>query len=159
MAGNLVTTAIITNGLSGGLAVKGLITTYFSLYVTEQPPPPPPVETGGGGGPYPPRGAWNQVSNIQQFYKPVEQSYLVPRDREVDFFKRNLVITFKVKIANTTIEKTFAVPERGRGITVKVFGIMEATKRKLNIAVSKIKRIATKMKVAVSNIRNRKDFP
>lgn len=84
--GTTATTAIITKGLTCGEGPlepckTGIITSFFSLYCSEDITPPP---SGGpaGGGPYP-KDAWNKFNpgDIKNFYQPVKQDYyVVPRD-------------------------------------------------------------------------------
>lgn len=156
MAGSLATTSIITKGLTGGSACSGLITARFSLYVHEEIviPPKPPVE-GGGGGPYP-GPAWNKVSNIHQFFKPVPdhlQPYVIPRDQEANYFRKNTVVTFRVKFGETVTEKTYVVPHKRRQAVVRIFKLIDATRSKVAVTIGAINQIATRMKAFVSNVR------
>lgn len=152
--GTPATTAIITGGLDCTPACIGLITTRFSLYCTEETPVPP--GNLGGGGPYPAdRGAWNQVQDIQDFYQPVkgEDPFIVPRDQEAEFFKKKVIVKIKMDLGPFKSDRTYAVPEKRQGAILNVFNMMNVTRDRIAIAVKNIKRVTSKAKVVVTNLR------
>lgn len=159
--GSLATTAIITKGLTGGHAPldpckTGIITSAFSLYCTYTPPEPTPPKTGGGG-PYPGH-AWNKFNpgQIQNFYKPVEQPYIIPRDREAEYFRRRKIVTMKIKLGDISIEKEYAVPEKRANMVISVLGLANKTVDNIKVAVSAVKRITTNAVVKIKNLRLKK---
>lgn len=155
MVGSIATTAVITNGLHCGPACKGIITTTFSLYCDVTAPPVVPPTPGGGGGPYP-RDAWNKISNVNDFYTPTkEQFYEVPRDKEADYFRKQLTVTLKVSLGDIKVEKTYSVPEKRKNATVKFFNILNATQSRMNAQISKLKTVINRAKVTIRNIRVR----
>lgn len=152
--GTPATTSIITGGLDCTPACIGLITSKFSLYCTEIPPIPPGELSGGG--PYPAdQGAWNQVQDIQDFYQPVpdQDPFIVPRDDEADFFRKKVIVTIKMDMGPFKANKTYAVPEKRHGTILTVFNLMNVTRDRVAVVVKNIKRVVTKAKVAISNLR------
>jgi len=147
--GNFTTTAIITKGLHCGPACQGIITTRFSLYCKEVVVTPPP---GGGGGPYP-GPAWNKIDNIQQFYQPYEQPYILPRDREAELLRKHTIVTLTIDIGNIHVEKTYRVADKRRGAVVKIFNLLDVTQSRLSASITGLKRIATRAKAFITNLK------
>lgn len=174
--GTLATTQIITGGFScqqcigsppGSPRVEGspstadckagIITTQFSLFCTVAPPPPPNTGLGGGGGHYP-RDAWNKFNpgEIQNFYKPVDDPYLVPRDREEQFLRKYKHVQIHFKMGNFEVEKDYQVPENRAKAIVKVLDVINATRDRIMVTASGLKRVTTRITVAVKNFRLRR---
>lgn len=153
--GTPATTAIITGGLDCSPACIGLITTHFSLYCTEEPP----RKLDSGGGPYPAdRGAWNQIQDIDNFYKPVpdQDPFIVPRDQEADYFRRKQQVVIKFKIADIEVEKIYMVPEQRKKGIVTVFNLINVTQQRMSAAVKNLKKITTRALVVIKNLRMKK---
>lgn len=154
MVGSFATTSIITKGLHKGPACTGVIMSRFSLYCNIAPPvviPSPPK--GGGGGQYP-GSAWNKITNIHDFFKPTkEQLYDVPRDQEADYFRKNLTITLKVKLGDTSVEKIYKVPEKRVSSTVRVFNMMNATQARMVATIRNMRRVVHRIKVNIRGLR------
>lgn len=161
--GTTATTAIITKGLTcgqGGTAAcrSGIITTHFSLYCTGIRPKEEGV---GGGGPYP-GDAWNKISagELDNFWKPVDNinqpPYIVPRDKESEYFRRYNHVVLRFKMGNFEVEKEYAVPESRAKTIVKVLNVANVTFEKIAVSVKSIKQLATKMVVTISKVRLRR---
>lgn len=157
--GTFATTAVITGGLTGvfpkdkNILRTGIITTPFSLYVDIPKPPKRQI----GGGPYP-GAAINKFNpgEIQNFYQPVpEQYYIIPRDKEAEYFRRNKILTLKVQIGDKLYEKEYAVPEERADIVVNVLSVVNTTVDKIKATATNIK---TKTTSAVLKVKNFKLF-
>lgn len=153
--GTPATTSIITGGLDCTPACIGMITSHFSLYCTEVPPDP---DADGGGGPYPANsGAWNQIQDIGDFYKPVpEQPFVVPLDQEADYFRRKKQVVLKFKIADIEVEKIYMIPESRKKGIVTVFNLIDVTRQRISATAGNVKRIASRAVVAIKNLRVKK---
>jgi hypothetical protein len=148
MAG-IVTTKIITGGLGVGFkACEGLITTYFSLYCVPVAPPVPP--TGGGGGPYP-GPAWNKVDNIQNFYQPVKDIY----DPDA-MYKTKKQVIIKVDFGTFHMEKIYLVPIQRADTLVAVLNVLNVTRARINIGVSKLRRVLHNIKISIYGLKRKK---
>lgn len=150
MLGNFTTTTIITKGLFGGSARKGLITAVASLYCETPPAPsvPPPIVKTSGGGPYPGK-AWNVIDNIRTFYKPVQ--FLVPAEERIP----KTIITFKMNFNEHTIEKIYNVPETRKRIVIKIFAMLGATQKQYSIVMGKFKRITSRAKIKILSLKTK----
>lgn len=147
----LAATKIITKGLSCTPACTSLITTHFSLSCGELPPP---VESkNAGGGPYPGH-AWNKFwpGEIQNFYRPVEPPFYVPRHREKDYFIKRKIVTTKIEFGQYRMEKTYGVSEGQARFIVNIINLANTTKQRMSIAVSNIKRITTTATITIKNL-------
>ncbi len=147
MPGSFATTAIITKGLYGGSACKGLITTNFSLFCNITPP----QAGSGGGGPYPGI-AWNKFEQHQDIYTPVEQPFL-PREQEAELIRRKLTIVLRIDIKDIHIEKIYVVAEKRHGSIIKIFNLINVTQKRFLLAIYGIKIIATKAKAIITNLK------
>ena len=162
--GNLTTTLIITGGMTGDHAPvdpckHGIITTAFSLYCTGTPPVIP--SKGGGGGGYYPHDAWNRIDSgdVASFYKPVPENlqyYVVPRDQEANFFRRNKLIKLSVTLAGKTMEHEYSVSEKKAKIAIKVLNILDVTVSNINVTITNIKRFAIDAVIKVKNLKRTK---
>lgn len=157
MSGTFATTAVLTGGLTGVLPTNktlcktGIITSAFSLYVDIPKVPKRHV----GGGPYPGT-AHNKFApgEIQNFYQPVPQEYyIVPRDKEADFFRRYKVMTMKVQIGEKVYEKEYSVPEERADMVVSVLNFANTTIERVKATVTNIKTKTTQAVVKVKNFR------
>lgn len=155
MVGNITTTSIITNGLSGQSACAGMITTFVSLYVYDYVPPQPPPIKYGGGGPYP-GPAWNKVDNIQQFYTPVnsprraqpqQPMYVVPKHLEGQFFKeKTTIVMVTINLNDKIYDKTFSVPDKYKSITIKAVNVLNTSIKVFKGTVTNIINVTKKLK-------------
>lgn len=148
--GNIVTTAIITNGLfCSPVERSGIITTFFSLYVANEP------ETQGGGGWYP-RDAWNKISSIQNFYKPVpnqfEDEWQYRRLEDIDVRKIKHV-KMVIKIGEYQHEKEYVVRERIVKTILSVGSVVNVTRAKIAIGVSNVKKIKHDISIKINRLR------
>lgn len=157
--GTLATTAIITGGLTCGHGPlpecrSGLITSPFSLYCTVAPALPEPD---AGGGPYPCE-AWNKLApgEIQNFYQevPVEY-YMVPRDQEAEYLRRYKKLKITLKMGDIMVEREYMVPESRRKVIVEAFNLVDITRRKIQLVVEGVKRVAGGVNVSIRNFRKR----
>ena len=153
--GTFATTAIITKGLHCGPACRGLITTHFQLFCSVEVPPNFNNGKGGGGGPYPSNmGAWNQVDDIQNFYQPTkEQPFIVPPDKEAEYFRKNVNIHFKMKIQGIEVDKNYQVPQKLESTTIKVFNLIDATINRVGVSISNLKKITHTAIIKIRNLR------
>jgi len=164
--GNLATTAIITNGLTGGHSPvgnckHGIVTSAFSLYCSgfALPIEPTVTKTGGGGGGYP-GSAWNKFGpgEVQNFYKPVpteQQYYIVPRDQEAQYFKRRRIVKMVVSIGGKTFDREFSVDENKARFIIKATSVINSTYSNMKIIGANIKRRIHKAKVTITNLRQK----
>lgn len=164
MAGTLASYSVITGGLTGFSVDKkpevcknGMITSFFSLYVDRLPDVP---FQGAGGGPYP-RPAHNKFApgEIANFYKPVPEAlqyYVIPREKEAEYFRRHKLVKLEIKMGDMKVEKEFSVPEENIKYVVKGLNIMNTTMTNINVAASNVKRLATEAVVKVKNFKLKK---
>ncbi|MGI0075922.1 MAG: hypothetical protein ACREAU_00770 [Nitrosopumilaceae archaeon] len=145
--GNPTTSRIITGkfGVSCiAAACDGLITAPFSLYCIAEPM----VSVGHHGGSIPlPPGA------IQNFYKPVEEPYLIPRDKEHELFERKKIVVVELKIGEKVIEKTYQVAEEFPSAIIDVLNMMNTTKERAKVVVDKVVSVASDAVVRIFNLR------
>lgn len=154
--------AIITNGLSCGKTTaceNGTMITAgpFTLFCIN---PVIPREGGGGGGYYPKAVVRPlQPGEIQHLYQPVpnqEQFYVVPREREAEYLRRFLPVLIEIKIGKMTIEKQYMVPQDKAQVLFNIVQVINATKDRMKVIASGMKRITTQAFVTVTNFRLRK---
>jgi len=153
--------AIITKGLSCGKTTacqSGTMLTAgpFTLFCVN------PVEDtggGGGGGYYPNHTRPLQPGEIQNLYQPVpdqEQYYVVPREKEAEYLRRFLPVRIEIKIGSKTVEKMYMVPQDKAQVLFNIVNVVNATKDRMKVVVSSMKRITTKAIVTVTNFRLRR---
>lgn len=151
--GTLATTNIITKGISGGPACRGLITTHFSLWCFEVIIPPTPTGAGSNGGsrPYMP-------GEIQNFYKQVPNTtpqYYVPRNQEAKYTVKMVPITIKMKFNGTEIEKLYSVPEKRANIIVNIINLTNTTLNKIKVSINNLKSLRTGLTVKIQNLKKK----
>ena len=158
--GSLATTLLITKGLPvNDLPVDERIcsfgagiTPWFSLYCRiKKEPKPNPVS--GGSIPLLP-------GEIQSFYRKLpnpQQYYIVPRDKEAQYFASYNNITLTVKIGESKTEKTFRVKKSQTKHVVTVLSLINVTKKLVSTTINKVKHISTTGFVNVKNIILRND--
>lgn len=154
--------AIITKGLSCGKTTaceNGTMLTAgpFTLFCVN------PVVAGGagGGGGYYPKTVTRplQPGEIQHLYQPVpdkEQFYIVPREQEAEYLRRFLPVRIEIKIGKKTIEKQYMVPQDKARVLFNIVEVVNATKDRMKVMMSGMKRITTQAIVKVTNFRLRK---
>ncbi len=153
--------AIIMKGLSYGKTTaceNGTMITAgpFTLFCIN-----PFLKKGGGGGGYYPKTVTRplQPGEIQHLYKVLpnqEQYYIVPRDKEAEYFRRFLPVLIEVKIGGKTVEKQYMVPLERAQVMFNIVEVVNATKDRMKAIVSSMKRITSKAIVTVTNFRLRK---
>lgn len=157
--GTLATTAIITGGLTCGHGPlsecrSGLITSPFSLYCTATAPPPKPSS---GGGPYPCE-AWNKLNSgeIKDFYQPVPlEYYIVPRDQEANYLRRYKKLKITLKFGDFMTEREYMIPESKRKVIVEAFNLMDVTRKRIQMVVENVRKVAGGVSVSIRNFRLR----
>lgn len=153
-----LTNGLLTRGLGVDLpACKTLITMNFHLFTLEVIPG---VAAYGGGVPLAP-------GEIKDFFKPIDPTTF-PDPMDSSFFNNPVVtgeprtvkeiITVKLKIGERTIEKEFAVPKKRVKTIVKVANFINATKDKISITLSNIKRIKNNINTKIFNFRSRNKY-
>ncbi len=154
--------AIITKGLSCGKTTaceNGTMLTAgpFTLFCVN---PVTPREGGGGGGFYPKAVTRPlQPGEIQHLYQPVpdkEQFYIVPREQEAEYLRRFLPVRIEVKIGSKTVEKMYMVPQDKAQVLFNIVSMVNATKDRMKVIASSMKRITTKAIVTITNFRLRR---
>jgi hypothetical protein len=162
MSGTFATTAIITKGLTGAYddvsspCKTGIITSWFSLYsLTDL------IYEPRAGGPYP-GDAWNKLSagEVANFYKPVDpdlQYYILPRDKEAEYFRRHMHVVLNIQLGDFTLEKEYSIPEGKEKSTIQVVKVANTTVQRVVIGVEKVKQLATRMVATISNVHKRKN--
>lgn len=156
--GSLATTLLITKGLPvNDLSINEQIcsfgagiTPWFSLYCRIKKETNP---ISGGSIPLLP-------GEIQSFYRKLpnpQQYYIVPRDKEAQYFASYNNITITVKIGESETEKTFRVRKSQTKHIVTVLSLINVTKKLVSTTINKVKRISTTGFVSVKNIILRND--
>jgi len=169
--GNLTTTLITTRGLFtlGDVTEPGFtaltfgagITPWFRLYINESTPPPPTENYVAAVG--------SRVfapGEIANMYRPIDprtnlpvgqqvgqDPYFVPLDQEANFFRRNKIITFKINLAGRDLEKSYSVSESRAKHIVEAANLINATKKRVSIAASGLKTLATEAVVRIRKLR------
>lgn len=148
--GTTATTAIITRGISGQSACRGLITTQFSLYYFKIEVIIP-TSTNGGSRVF-------QQGEIQNFYKPVppEQQYYVTRDQEYRYNKADTkMVTVKLVWNEKETEKVFAVSDKNVKALVQAINVFNNANKKIKVAINSIKSLANRAKITIKNLRKK----
>lgn len=148
--GTLATTNIITKGISGGPACRGLITTHFSLWCFEVIIPTG-AGSNGGSRPYMP-------GEIQNFYKQVPNAtpqYYVPRNQEAKYTVKMVPITIRMKFNGTEIEKLYSVPEKRANIIVNIINLTNTTLNKIKVSINNLKSLRTGLTVKIQNLKKK----
>lgn len=173
--GSITTTLITTRGLFTAQEVLPVgftaltfgagITPWFRLYITEVPVPPP-VENyvaAVGSRVYAP-------GEIAQLYRPIDpntglpvghqvgqEPYFVPLDKEAEFFRKNKIVTFKINFAGRDIDRTYSVSEARANALVEAINIVNATKNRISIVASGVKKLANEAVIKVGKLKLRKN--
>jgi hypothetical protein len=81
---------------------------------------------------------------------------VVPREREADFFGEGTkMVKIEMKIGNKVIEKSYQVRTNNAKRLIEVINVVNATRKRMSVAVSGIKRITTQALVEIRNLRIR----
>lgn len=153
------TTTIITNGLAGRPATDRLLSAWkFHLYVETDIIAKKPEKQGGG--PYPGE-AWNKTGDINKFFQPVNQQvtseggmpYIIPRDKEGEYFANKVTITLKGKFGEHEIEKVFAVNEKLAPMVVTITEFKNVTYQRAKVIVEGFRKVAKRVKIVVENLK------
>ena len=156
MAIGLAGQVIIMKGLScgktracqaGTLLTAGSSFTLFCATPGNLPVLSEPI--GGGSRPM-------QPGEISQLYQPVPpelQYYVVPRDKEAEYFRKRVpvVITFRYK--EKEIVKEYMVPEEKARIIASVASAINVTKDRMSAKLSGLKRVYNRAVVKITNFR------
>ena len=145
--------ALITGGL-GLPANCGLIVSQFHVFSCEIIVTIPPVDIGvsvGGSKPLLP-------GEIANFYKPVEIQYDKPivlqHDKEVPFIDStsNNYVRIELVFNDKTYDKEFLTNTRTAKVITSVTNLINVTRGKVKVTLSKFKRIAVNAKVSIRNL-------
>ncbi len=137
--GTHATTAILTKGLSCGNTTGcesgTIITTKFGLFCKIEITPPPVMPAGGGSRVFAP-------GEIQNFYKPVEQPYVIPLDKEKDYFNNNSQhVKIMIKIGKIKTEREYVIPKNKTKYIIKILKVINNTINSIKVNINSIKRI------------------
>lgn len=160
MASSNAAHAIITKGLTCGRTTaceNGTMLTAgpFTLFCLN-----PAVDPGGGGpggGSYVARPM--QPGEIAQLYQPLpdwQQYYIVPRDQEAEYFRQFLPVMITMAFGNVNVEKQYMVPQAPARAIFKSVSVMNATRDRMSVMVSSLKRLTSRAIVTVTNFALRK---
>lgn len=159
--GTVASTLITTKGLFIKSAVPADftaltfgagVTPFISLYITSYTPPPvTPTSGGGGGGTFYVRPL--QPGEIANQWQPINNPYLIPLDKEKEYFQRSKLVMIKMKLGDREVDRTYAIKENQAKILIKVVNIINVTRDRLKIFGSNIKRIASRAIIKVRNLR------
>lgn len=163
--GTKATTLIITKGLATAatigagntiLTFGAGITPFFRLYI-EHAPPPPPVNNyvaAAGSRVY-------QPGEYAASWKPVDPTtgqtteepwFIVPRDKENQFFNKSKIVKIEIVFGNKKMEKIYSVNENKAKTIIEIANVINATKQRVSVAVSGVKRVASTALVEVRNL-------
>lgn len=128
-----VTPGIITFGL-GGDHNDLLLSNTFNLgpLVIQMFYPP---SSGGGGYPGP---AWNKVSNISNFYKPVETLRYTQLENKI-------AVSVKVTFKDKAVEKIYLVTPRQHNMLVSVLNIFNINMNRFSVMVKGLRNRMTQV--------------
>ncbi len=170
--GTLATTLITTRGLFTAASVPlgftalsfgAGITPFFRLYITEAPQPNNYIAAAGSRV-YAP-------GEIAQMYQPidpktglridakkqdgVEEYLVVPMDKEAEYLAGNKIVTVTFNFAGKTMEKVYSVSNHRAKTIVEVINVVNATKDRISVTLSGLKRVTTRAIVEIRNLRLR----
>jgi hypothetical protein len=167
-ATTLITTRglFIDDGITSALDFGAGITPWFRLYITAYPPPPASHYVAAAGSrPYAP-------GEIAQLYQPIdpatglrvdakpleEQPFYVPLDKEAEFLSKNRVVTINLNFAGKHLEKIYTVTEHRATKIIEVINVVNATKKRVNVVASGLKRVTTEAVAKIRNLRLRSKY-
>lgn len=82
---------------------------------------------------------------------------VVPREKEADFFGEGTkVVKIQMKFGDQTVEKNYQVRVNAAKRLIEVINFINASKARISVAVSGIKRVTTRALVEVRKLRIRK---
>lgn len=162
--GNLTTTLITTKGLftlgdvhQPGLTILSFgagITPWFRLYLGQDyVPPKGQYVAAAGSRVYQPgefAQSWKQVDPTTGL--ATEEPWLVPREYENQYFNKGKVVTIKLIWGEKQLERQYKVNERAAGRIIEATNVINATKEKIKITASTIKKITTTAIVEARNL-------
>lgn len=133
-----------TTACQGGtLLTAGSTFTLFCLKAIVSEP------IGGGSRPM-------QPGEISQLYQPVPpelQYYVVPRDKEAEYFRSRVPVVITFKFKGKEIVKEYMVPEEKAHIIASVATAINVTKERMSAKLSGLKRVYTRAVVKLTNFR------
>lgn len=142
---------LITNGLGVDLPADAMIITATTFTLGPVNISVPVIGTGGS--------IPLQPGQVQDFYKPVDQVNLQPKQEpfytpyQVPVKKKVVKIT--LKFGEKEIEKEYSVREDKLKIIIKVLNFVNRVKSGISMQVRNLKRIATKASVKILRFRKR----
>lgn len=178
--GTPATSLITTRGLFVSAAIAPgytalsygtLITPWFRLYIDENAPKPPNYVAAVGSRVYAPgefEQSWKFIDPVtgQQIGGPTlevpgptadEPWLVVPYDRESEYFgESGKIVTIKFNFAGKEHEKIYKVSDKQSKRIIEVINFVNATRSRIDVSISGIKRVATRALVEVRNFRLRK---
>lgn len=154
------TTTIITNGLAGRPATDRMLSAWkFHLYVeTDVVAKKPDKKVAGGPYPGP---AWNKTGDISKFYQPVDQRmtgegempYVLPLDKEGNYFQSKINIVVRGKFGENEIERIYSINEKYAPMVVTITNLVNATANKMSVVIESFYRVAKRAHTKVKNFR------
>jgi hypothetical protein len=162
--GNLTTTLITTRGLYtlGDVHTPGFtvltfgagITPWFRLYLGEgYVPPKREYVAAAGSRVYQPgefAQSWKQVDPNTGL--ATEEPWLVPRDQEDQYFNKGKVVTIKLVWGEKQLERQYKINERAAKRVIEAANVINATREKIRITVSAIKKVTSTAIVEARNL-------
>ncbi len=163
--GNLTTTLITTRGLFtlGDVHVPGFtiltfgagITPWFRLYLGEGfvPPTPSTYVAAAGSRVYQPgefQQSWKEVN--PQTGLATEEPWLVPRDQEDRYFNKGKVVTIKLVWGEKQLERQYSINEKVAKRIVEATNMINATRERIRVSASGMKKLATTAIVEARNL-------
>lgn len=168
--GTLATTLITTKGLFTIQSVIPVgfsalyhgagITPFFSLYIESDVPSR--YTAAAGSKVYAP----GEIAHLFQPIDPktglridankkdgMEEYLVVPIDKEAEFLSGSRIITVKLSFAGKNMEKVYSVNEHRARTIIEVINVINATKSRISVVASGLKRVTTEAVVKIRNLR------
>lgn len=165
--GNLTTTLITTRGLFtvGDVTKPGFtaltfgagITPWFRLYLGEDfvPPKPSTYVAAAGSRVYQPgefQKTWKNIDPATGLATQEQEPWLVPRDQEEQYFNKGKVVTIKLVWGEKQLERQYAVNERVARRIIEASNVINATRERVKVSASALKKVTTTAIVEVRNL-------
>lgn len=163
--GNLTTTLITTRGLFtlGDVHTVGFtaltfgagITPWFRLYLGQDfvPPKPSTYVAAAGSRVYQPgefQASWKEVN--PQTGLATEEPWLVPRDQEDRYFNKGKIVTIQLVWGDKQLERQYTVNDRVAKRIIEASNMINATREKMKITASAIKKVTSTAIVEARNL-------
>ncbi len=167
--GTLATTLITTRGLFTAasmpagytaLSFGAVINPWFRLYVQTATNPSGYVAAAGSRV-YAP----GEFADSLKFIDPktglvtkdssMEEYLVVPMDKEAEYLGGSKIITVRLSFAGKNMEKVYSVNENRANTIIEVINVINATKKRISVVASGLKRVTTEAVVKIRNLRLR----